>query len=549
MQRAVLSEIEKIPFDVIIIGAGINGAGIARDAAMRGLKVLLLDKGDVSAGTSAWSTRLIHGGLRYLEYGEVALVRESLREREHLFHIAPHLVKPLQLLIPVYPQRARRGRLMIRAGMLAYDILSFDKSLEHHRALSRRETLRRVPMLDPEGLSGAVVYYDAQVEFAERLVLENALSAFEHGAHVLNYARVDKIIVDNNEAQGVLFTDMIQGGTHTARASLTINAAGPWVDEVAGLSDNAAPRMIGGTKGSHIVVGKFTGAPDLALYVEAVEDHRPFFIIPWNGLYLIGTTDTPHEGDLDYLRAEDEEIDYLLKETNRIIPSANLARSSILYTYSGVRPLAYSSDKTSAAITRRHFIHDHSPRLQNFLSIVGGKLTTYRNLAEQAVDEIFRKLKRDAPECLTARELLPGAGNFDSIREKLKAESLLSEKTSARLLRIYGARADEVLKLAESDKKLKEVFSCSTEAIGAEVVMAFEHEMAQTLADCLLRRTMVGLDSFAGLDADEAAARIAAKHLGWSSDRLHEEVAAYRKYIERFRPHGLERIAADENRY
>src|SRR5256714_280041 len=536
MLRAAASEIEKVPFDVIVIGAGINGAGIARDAAMRGLKVLLLDKGDLSSGTSGWSTRLIHGGLRYLEYGEISLVRESLRERERLFHIAPHLVKPLPLLIPFYPAKAGRGRLMIRAGMIAYDLLSFDKSLEHHRSLSRDETLRRVPGLDPEGLSGAVVYYDAQVEFAERLVLENALSATEHGAKVLNYARVDKIIVEGVEARGIEFTDLLSGATYRARGAIIVNAAGPWVDEVAGLLNEAPPRMIGGTKGSHIIVSKFPGAPDVALYVEAMKDQRPFFIIPWNNLYLIGTTDISYEGNLDYLEAEDDEIDYLLRETNRVLPSSSLTRSSVLYTYSGVRPLAYSAGRPSAAITRRHFIHDHAPRLQNFLSIVGGKLTTYRNLAEQAVDEIFRKLKKNAPECLTAREPLPGARDIAALREQFKNKNFLSEKSSERLLGIYGSRASEVLKLAASSRDLKEVFSSLTGAIGAEVVMAFEHEMAQTLADCLLRRTMVGLDSFAGLDADEAAARIAAKYFGWSSDRAEEEIRAYRNYIERFHP-------------
>ncbi len=531
MRRALPSEIEKSGFDLIVIGAGINGAGIARDAAMRGLKTLLLDKGDLSSGTSAWSTRLIHGGLRYLEHFELSLVRESLREREHLLHIAPHLVKPLPLLIPVYRGRAGRGPLKIRAGMILYDLLSFDKSLDNHQSLSREETLKRAPGLEAEGLSGAVVYYDAQVEYAERLVLENVLSAIEHGAQVMNYARVDRIIIEEKKVRGVEFTDLLSGLSHRARAAVTVNASGPWADEVAGLSGEIKPRMIGGTKGSHIVVHEFPGAPRVALYVEALEDGRPFFIIPWNGLYLIGTTDIPYEGDLDYLEAQDYEIDYLLREAKRAIPSAHLERSSILYTYTGVRPLAFSAGRAASSITRRHFIQEHSPRAENFLSVIGGKLTTYRNLAEQTVDRIFLKLNRDAPRCLTAREPLPGARDPFHFTENFRGE---------RLLRIYGARAREVLKLAENDEGLKEVFSPATGAIGAEVVMAFEHEMAQTLADCLLRRNMVGLDSFAGLDACEAAAAIAAKHLGWSAARKHEEIAAYKKYIERFHPKSLE---------
>src|SRR5262245_57916288 len=218
-------------FDVIIIGAGINGAGIARDAAMRGLRALLLDKGDIGGGTTAASTRLIHGGLRYLEHLEFGLVRESLREREHLLRIAPHLIRPLQLLIPIY-RDSKRGPWTIRSGMILYDLLSYDKSLDRHRMLSRDETLKRVPGLEPDGLLGAAVYFDTQVEFAERLSVENALSAREHGAIVMTYARVDGGIVEGGAVRGVQFTNLSDGSTQTAFAAIVINAAGPWADLV-----------------------------------------------------------------------------------------------------------------------------------------------------------------------------------------------------------------------------------------------------------------------------------------------------------------------------
>jgi glycerol-3-phosphate dehydrogenase len=539
MVGSTSTEIEGSPFDLIVIGAGINGAGIARDAAMRGLRVLILDKGDIASGTTSWSTRLIHGGLRYLEHGELGLVRESLRERERLFRIAPHLVRPLAMIIPIY-NGARRGPLMIRAGMIVYDLLSLDKSLDRHHMLSRAETIARAPGLSTEGLRGAALYYDAQVEYAERLVLENVLSAREHGATVQTYARVERFIADGDRVGGVEFTDLPAGGVRRARAAVTVNVAGPWVDEVLGtLGATPASRLIGGTKGSHLIVDVFEGAPDEALYVEAEEDGRPFFIIPWNGLYLIGTTDSRYTGGLDAVEADELEIDYLLRETNRIIPAARLARGSILYTYSGVRPLANDEGKAGGEITRRHFVHDHADTLHGFLSIIGGKLTTYRNLSEEAVALIFKKLGRTPPACETARLPLPGAdaSDFAEFSEHFRASSRLPINVSERLLCIYGTRAAEVLKLAaEGEEDLLEVFSPQTGAIGAEVLMSFQKELAQTLGDCLLRRTMTGLNASVGLDGLEAAARIARKYLGWSAERAAREVAAYRKYIERFHP-------------
>lgn len=517
-----------LKFDLIIIGAGINGAGIARDAALRGLKVLLLDKGDVGSGTSSWSTRLIHGGLRYLEHGEFGLVRESLRERETLLRIAPHLVRPLPLVIPIY-RNARRGPLLMRAGMLAYDLLSAGKSLPHHRMLSRRNALEEVPGLNPEGLVGAAEYFDAQVEFAERLVVENVISAVRHGARVITYARVDRFMVNGDVVRGVEFVSEFGGERHAATASLVINAAGPWVDHVLGIGADA-PRLIGGTKGSHIIVPPFAGAPVKAIYVEASTDQRPFFIIPWNGNYLIGTTDTLYEGDLDRVQIDEEEIEYLLRETNRVIPYARLDRERVLYSYAGVRPLPFTSEQDEKSITRRHFIRDH-PRFENLWSIVGGKLTTYRSLAEEAVDRVFKKLKRSPPGCVTARQPL-----VEITTEGVEDSNIdLSPKTSARLQRIYGPRATEILKLVAGDPSLAEVFDDETGAIGAEVVHSFRHEFAQTLSDCLLRRTMVGLNSSLGVGADELAARIAQKHLAWSESRTHEEVSSYRNFIQRFR--------------
>ena len=546
-----------LQFDVIVIGAGINGAGIARDAAMRGLKVLLFDKGDIGGGTSSWSTRLIHGGLRYLEHGEFRLVRESLRERSCLLNTCPHLVRPIPLLVPVY-EKARRGWWTIRLGMIAYDALSFNKSLPGHRMLSVAETLQQAPELNRDGLLGAAVYFDAQVEFAERLVLENVLSAVAHGATVITYARVEKLIVEDGAVRGVEFTreftredrrsspTVLEGSgvmPGRAYAEIVINAAGPWVDQVLTESNASYARLIGGTKGSHIIVAPFPGSAGTAIYIEAETDGRPFFIIPWNGKYLIGTTDIRHEGDLDDVQISGDEIDYLLRETNRVFPIARLTREQILYTYSGVRPLPFAGDKDAQSITRRHFIRAH-PKLRGLLSIVGGKLTTYRSLAQETVDLILKKLPaysdRGRParsfDCGTSRDPLPGAAttDFDTFCENFKQHSPLSEATNDRLLRIYGTRVSLLLNLIENDASLAQVFDSETGALAAEVVFAFTHELATTLGDCLLRRTMVGLNSSRGLAAVEPAGAIARKHLGWSEQRVEQEIVAYRKEVVRF---------------
>jgi glycerol-3-phosphate dehydrogenase len=497
-------------FDLVVIGAGINGAGIARDAAMRGLKVLLVDKGDIGGGTSAGSTRLIHGGLRYLEHFEFGLVRESLRERETLLRIAPHLVRPLPIVIPIYRDGAR-GWATIRAGMIAYDLLSWGKSLPRHRMLSARETLHAMPRLKAEGLVGSAVYYDAQVEFAERLVLENVLAAVEHGATVLTYTRVASFVIEHGLVVGV----RLEGDkADQFRARVVINAAGPWVDRLLDETRTKNERLIGGTKGSHVVVAPFAGAPESAVYLEAVSDRRPFFIIPWNGNYLIGTTDVRFEGDPDEVRAEDWEIEYLLSETNRAFPGAELSRDRVLYTYAGVRPLPFTTNHNERGITRRHFLREH-PQFKNLVSVVGGKLTTYRNLAEECVDLVLRKLSRGFTRSQTACVPLPGASDLNPI-------SLDPLYPSQRFSRIYGSRSKELIELAS---RLK------SDAFTAEVVFAFEKEFAKTLADCFLRRTMIGLNADLGLGELEAAASVGQRFLGWTEDRARREVEGYRKEI------------------
>jgi glycerol-3-phosphate dehydrogenase len=567
MPGRIPEDIQEYNFDLIIVGAGINGAGIARDATMRGLKVLLLDKGDISSGTSSWSSRLIHGGLRYLEYYEVRLVRESLSDREKLLRVAPHLVKPVPFVIPIYGHN-KRGPGMVRLGMLAFDLLSFDKSMASHKMIGRDEALKMVPGLNPEGLKGAALYYDCQVEYAERLVLENAVSARDHGAIVLNYAEVERLVLENGTVRGVEFADVLENGRkYTAHAPVTVNVSGPWVDEVlaglrpAGANPNAG-RFMGGTKGTHLVVDPFPGGSKEVLYYEALSDNRPILVIPWNGRYLIGTTDLRYEGDLDLVVGDEGEIEYLLQETNALIPEANLTRDDVLYTYSGVRPLPYNPEGEAGGVTRSHVVFDHAegqsaaggkvknaslqmPQVGGLISIIGGKLTTYRNLSRQTTDAVYKKLGTKPPKSATDRVPLPGGAvrDFDAFAAEFKAKSGLRGVLASRLLEVYGARAYDVLAEAGGDPALKKPLAFRADAetgiIGAEVLYALRREMAQTLSDVLLRRSMVAYGPKVGLDVDRAAAAVAIKHLGWTEERAEREVAEYRRYIERYTPRTL----------
>ncbi len=527
----------KSQWDVIVIGAGINGSGIARDAAMRGLKVLVLEKEDLACATSAWNTRLIHGGLRYLEYFEFYLVRESLAERERLLKNAPHLVKPLPLVVPFYKHN-QRGPFILRIGMILYDILSYDKSLDHHHIYSKQQVFERVGGLNPDGLSGAAMYFDCQVDFAERLSIENMVSAIENGATFINYAKVDRFVMDGNVVKGVEFTDVLENKKYQVNASLVINVAGPWVDEVLKGVGKPIKRLVGGTKGSHIVVESFPDAPKTAIYFEASSDGRPLFIIPWTGRMLIGTTDFYYHGDLDRVVMDDDELDYLVKETNHVVPSAKLTNQKVLYSYSGVRPLPYIGDKKTGAVTRRHIIYNHAPDVEGLISIIGGKLTTFRNLSQQCVDMVFQKLNKPTAQCPTINSPLPGAGDGDykEFRTKFLAQSGLESATAQHLLSIYGVKAEKIHQLIQNDPRLAEHLSTTDPMVAAEIVYAFQNEMAETVSDILLRRSLAAYNNRVGLDVIEKAAEVAGAYAGWSNDRVETEIAAYKTFIQRFRP-------------
>jgi glycerol-3-phosphate dehydrogenase len=517
---------EITPFDVIVIGAGINGAGVAHDAASRGLRVLLLDKGDIASGTTSASTRLVHGGLRYLEHREVGLVRESLHERETLLRLAPHLVRRIGMLIPLY-EHARRHRLTIRAGLWVYDGLSAGTARPRHRFLSLEDTVAREPGLNREGLKGAALYADAQVDYPERLALENVLAATAHGAEVRTYTRVDQILVDGGSVRGVRYTDELTGASGQARADVVVNATGPWIDQLLGRSALSDGPLLGGTKGSHIVVDRFEGAPDVAIYAEAHGDNRPFFIEPWNGLILIGTTDSPYAGPPDDARATATEVEYLLAATTSLLPHAGLTAADVLYTWSGVRPLPYAPGADPSGITRRHFVHDHAPLADGLLTLVGGKITTYRRLAEIAVDEVVRRTGHKRSSA-TARTPLPGAAVPPSdVEDELVAAGPALAAAAPRLTRLYGSRSLDIARLARDHTELARPLTGDGRVLAAEIELCVHEERPANLRDVLLRRTMLGLDPrLTGRDM-AAVARQVQVSAGWDDGRLDAEMRAF----------------------
>lgn len=535
ISRVNQSQLRK-EFDLIIIGGGINGCGIARDASERGLKVLLLEKEDFGYGCTSASTRLIHGGLRYLEHFEFGLVRESLREREILLKNARHLVKPIELCVPIY-ESDKRGKWLIKAGMVLYDLLSPDKLLPSHKMLSKTGFAHYEPGVKTDGLLGAAVFYDAQVKYPERICVENALMARGYGAMMLNHAEVTNINLQSSEITDINFLDRLTGEKFAASGKLVVNVTGPWVDSLLGLTKKNSERKIGGTKGSHIVVKRFEGGPKHAIYASAKSDGRPFFIIPWQDYYLIGTTDIPFEGDLEHLRANNDEIKYLLQEANQILSSKTLSHGDILFSYSGVRPLPYAPPGTNPAkITRRHIIFDHEKEnISNLISVIGGKLTTYRNLSEQVVDLAYRKLNYEFVSTLTKTKPFIGNTTTKLQTKRLQKKFDLDEEIITHLVEIYGNRYSQVLSLIARDPDLGRLLSSHSLDIRAQVEFAIREEMALTLSDVLLRRISLGLCEALGVDAISEVSKLLQSILNLSEAELKKQISEYEENVVRLR--------------
>jgi glycerol-3-phosphate dehydrogenase len=543
-----------------VIGAGVNGAAVAREAALRGLQTMLVDAVDLSAGTSAASSRMIHGGPRYLEHGEIRLVRESLRERERLLRTAAHLVAPYPLLIPFY-RHNRRTPALLRLGMLAYDVLSLDKTTPRHRILSRPAVCDRYPGLDRQELQGAALYFDAQAYFAERLAVEQALDVAAAGGTVLTHVRVTALCAD---AAGidVELHDELTDQRWTVRSSAVVNAAGPWVDRVLALDRRSShAQLIGASKGSHLTVAAFAGAPATGVHYEARSDGRAILVLPQpDGRYLIGQTDIFEEREPGELICSDAEVDYLLGEVNQLIPGAGLTPNEVLHSYAGARPLPYSAHATTPGeVSRDHkvVVHRSSPGL---FSITGGKLTTHRALGELAFEHVldFLTSAGHRPTVPAAKRFgllsnsptrglpLPGArvGSWPSFASHFSQTSELEPAVSRRLLALYGVRATRVCALTREDPRLAEIIPGTSDVLAAEVAVAFRDEFGRTLTDVLARRLMLVRRDDVGLGCAPAVAEVCALVQGWSPERVRQEVSQYRQWAARLRPRALERQIA-----
>ncbi|WP_167133578.1 glycerol-3-phosphate dehydrogenase/oxidase [Arthrobacter sedimenti] len=540
------------PVDILVIGGGVNGLAVAREAAARGWSTALVDGEDFGAGTSGTSSRLIHGGIRYLENLEFHLVRESLRERERLLQTAPHLVKPFPLLIPFYRHNQRSGFIM-RLGMFLYDVLSFDKSTPLHTSLSRTGVMEKYPGLETAGLYGAALYYDAQVANAERLCIEQALDVTAFGGHVYNHRKVVGL-TESAKGVDVRLTDTLTGRNLMQSAQVVVNASGPWVDKVLSHSEEETGRLIGGTKGSHMTVGPFPGAPATGVHYEAVSDGRAILVLPLpDGNYLIGSTDIFFEGDPAEAVMSDDEVTYLLQEVNTLIPQAHLSGSDVLHTVSGIRPLPYSPNAQSAAqVSRNHHVSTH-PRIKNLFSISGGKLTTHRALGEMAMNVVekhtrprgtlasWRRVFRSRPGG-TKNLKLPGArcADWRQFQKDFLEHTTLPRPTAQRLLGLYGVRARKIEELICADPALASSLPGHNDSVGAEVVLAVREEFARTLVDVVARRMLLSWSDDAGLDAVDAVADICARELQWDESRVQQEVQAYRQWIRQRRPRAYE---------
>jgi glycerol-3-phosphate dehydrogenase len=517
-------------FDVVVIGGGIIGAGIARDAALRGLRVALFEKRDFGSGTTSGSTRLIHGGLRYLEMLDFRLVRMDLRERETLLRIAPHLVRPLEFIMPFY-RSSFFYRSKMKIGMSLYDLLSYDKSLPRHRFLSPSELKEIEPNLSQKGLQGAAVYFDAQVNSPERLCLENIIDAHEHGAQTFNYTEVTGALREGDEVHGVRVRDLLSDDKEEliVKSRIVINASGAWFERVAGVLKAGAAKQIRTTKGVHITCPPTT---ERAIIIFSPVDGRLMFAIPWLGYSWLGTTDTDFKDDPATVQTTADDVDYILRSSAEYLPT--LDTEQIYFSNAGVRALV-REEGSESSVSRMHRIADGARSgASNLISVLGGKITGYRAIAEDAVDAACAKLKVNAA-CETAATPLPGARGERAVTVGTDGGNAstagLRPDTIAHLFNLYGNRAEEVITLAAESERLREPLSSHAPDIAAQVVFSVRTEQCARLVDFLLRRTLLGFSQDQGQSAASRVAALLADELGWSPARTAIEMQEYQNHI------------------
>jgi glycerol-3-phosphate dehydrogenase len=534
--------------DLVVVGAGVTGAGIARDAARRGLRVVLLEQNDIAYGTSSRSSKLIHGGLRYLETYEFSLVFESVSERRIVMDLAPHLVNPMAFLFPVY-QGSRKSLRMISAGMWLYDGLALFRSPKRHRTLNPSEVAKEEPLLKQEGLQGAPLYYDCSTDDA-RLTLETIIDATQNGAVVATWARVDALVKnDQGRIAGVVVKNARDGSLKEVNAHAVINATGPWTDEVLAMSGPRKGKLLRPTKGVHIVVDREKLPVQHAVVLFHPDDNRVLFALPWGDRTYVGTTDTDYDGVPGEEAATLEDIDYLIAAPNHSFPTSQITRGDVVSTWAGLRPLIAPEpevgEMAESQVSREHRIVIGEDGL---ITIAGGKLTTYRKMAQECVDvavnllTLSGKLPEDLQSGETTKFPLPGGVGWPEDDDHAKVAVELAEvcdcdisaAVARHLVDTYGMRAWELAKMCAADPSLTEPIVPGRIEIMAQVDFGVKEELAASVSDIMTRRTQIFFRDFEqGLGSVEKVATRMAHLIGWSDEEKQKSVDEYKVDVAR----------------
>ena len=530
-RHSAITALNNESFDVLVIGGGVNGVGAALDAASRGLKVALIESQDIAAGTSSRSSKLIHGGLRYLEQYDFKLVREALHERELLVStLCPHLVKPVGFLFPLTEKF--KERTYVGAGLALYDALrGFQRGMPWHKHLSQKQINEIAPSLRPDIIMGAIKYFDAQVDDA-RHTLSVARTAARHGAVIATRVSAESLIRNGKRVAGVNARDLVSGEMLAIKATVTVMCAGVWSDELHANFDLKPGYSVMMSKGVHIVLPGSAIKSDAGIILKTPVS--VLFIIPWADKWIVGTTDTPYTGDRAEPFANREDVQYIVDQANRVLtPQIKIA--DIIGVYAGLRPLvANNKGSVTTKLSREHTVDRPAP---GFVSIAGGKYTTYRIMGRDVIDLAVNELRKLSPESVTEKLPLIGAdGYFALVQqvERIADESGLDSQTVTHLINRYGSLISEILELIKEAPSLAKKLDSDLPYLKAEIYYAVSHEGARSVDDVISRRTRIAFEAHnQGLDLADAIAEIIAPVLGWSTKERKASVAAYESLVVR----------------
>lgn len=537
-RESAISQLATEQFDILVIGGGVNGVGAALDAASRGLKVALIEAQDIAAGTSSRSSKLIHGGLRYLEQYDFKLVREALHERELMVStLCPHLVKPVGFLFPLTEKL--KERTYVGAGLALYDALrGFQRSLPWHKHLSQRQINEIAPSLRHDLVTGAIKYFDAQVDDA-RHTMAVARTAARHGALIATQVSAESLIREGKRVVGVNALDLASGKKIAIKAGATVMCAGVWSDQLHERFELTPGYNVTMSKGAHIVVPGSAIKSDAGIIIKTPVS--VLFLIPWGDKWIVGTTDTPYEGDRAEPFATQEDVQYILDQANRVL-KPKLRAKGIIGVYAGLRPLvANKKSATTTKLSREHTVDRPAP---GFVSIAGGKYTTYRVMAEDVIDRAVLELRRVTKDSVTEKLPLVGADGYFALeqqKERIALENGLTVETVTHLLNRHGSLISEILMIIKEQPKLAKRLDSDLPYIQAEIIYAVSHEGAQSVDDVISRRTRLSFEAtnHAVHLAEEVAALIAPV-LGWSAKDRKASIAQYLEMVAR------EKAALDE---